>query len=71
VFTNGRYGTFKRDLAEVVAGALAPVRERTAKYLAGLGTLDAVLPGGAGRARVIAGRSWPQVRGRSGFGGVV
>jgi len=39
-------------------------------YLVGRGTLDVVLPGGAGRARVIAGRSWPQVCGRSGFGGV-
>jgi len=38
--------------------------------LAGLGTLDAVLPGGAWRARVIGGEIMAQVRGRSGFGRV-
>jgi hypothetical protein len=63
------YGTFRRDLADVVAGAFAPVRGRTAKYLASFDTLDAVLPGGAWRARVIGGEIMAQVRGRSGFGG--
>ena len=50
--------------------AFAPVRERTARYLAGFDTLDAVLPGGAWWARVIGGEIMAQVRGRSGFGGV-
>src|SRR5262249_61902378 len=34
------YGAFKKDLAEVVTGALAPIRERTEKLLADEPALD-------------------------------
>ncbi|HEY5015262.1 MAG TPA: tryptophan--tRNA ligase, partial [Streptosporangiaceae bacterium] len=37
------YGTFKKDLAQVVVDALAPVRERTEKLLANEAELDALL----------------------------
>ena len=39
-------GTFKKDLAEVVVEALAPVRERTEKFLADEAELDGLLAAG-------------------------
>jgi tryptophanyl-tRNA synthetase len=61
------YGTFKKDLAEVVVGALAPVRERTEKLLANETELDALLAAGAGRARVLARRTMSAVMDKIGF----
>jgi tryptophanyl-tRNA synthetase len=61
------YGTFKKDLAEVVVGALAPVRERTEKLLANETELDALLAAGAGRARVLARRTMTAVTDKIGF----
>jgi tryptophanyl-tRNA synthetase len=61
------YGTFKKDLAEVVVDAFAPIRERTAKYLADLDVLDAVLLDGARRARILARQTMSEVRDRCGF----
>ena len=48
------YGAFKKDLAEVVVGALAPIRERTEKLLADEAGLDRLLAHGAARARPVA-----------------
>jgi len=48
------YGDLKKDLADVVVGALAPLRERVLGYLDSPGTLDDILADGAERARAIA-----------------
>jgi tryptophanyl-tRNA synthetase len=61
------YGTFKKDLAEVVVGALAPVRERTEKLLADEAELDRMLADGAARARRVATATMATVRDRVGF----
>jgi tryptophanyl-tRNA synthetase len=61
------YGAFKKDLAEVVVDALAPVRERTEKLLANEAELDALLAGCAARARELAQATMPAVRDRVGF----
>ncbi|MGH3067744.1 MAG: tryptophan--tRNA ligase, partial [Streptosporangiaceae bacterium] len=61
------YGTFKKDLAEVVAGALAPIRERTEKMLADEGELDRLLAHGAARARPLAQETMAMVKDRVGF----
>jgi tryptophanyl-tRNA synthetase len=66
-YAGAGYGTFKKDLAQVVVDALAPVRERTEKLLANEAELDALLAVGAARAREIAGATMTTVRDRVGF----
>jgi tryptophanyl-tRNA synthetase len=66
-YAGAGYGTFKKDLAEVIVGALAPIRERTEKMLADEGALDRLLAAGAARAREIASRTMGVVRERVGF----
>jgi tryptophanyl-tRNA synthetase len=66
-YTGSGYGTFKKDLAEVVVGALAPIRERTEKMLADEAELDRLLAEGAARARAVASETMRQVRDRVGF----
>jgi tryptophanyl-tRNA synthetase len=61
------YGTFKKELAEVVVDALAPIRERTEKMLADEAELDRLLAEGAARARAVASETMRQVRDRVGF----
>ena len=61
------YGTFKKDLAEVVVEALAPVRERTGKLFADEGELDRLLAHGAGRAGPVARETMAMVMDRVGF----
>jgi tryptophanyl-tRNA synthetase len=61
------YGAFKKDLAEVVIDALAPIRERTEKLLADEAELDRLLADGADRAREVASRTMALVRDRVGF----
>ncbi len=61
------YGTFKKELAEVVVDAFAPVRERTEKLLANETELDRMLAAGAGRARELASATMVRVRDRIGF----
>ncbi len=61
------YGAFKKDLAEVVTGALAPIRERAAKLIADEPALDAMLAHGAAKARPIARATMEQVSERIGF----
>ncbi|HEX3957312.1 MAG TPA: tryptophan--tRNA ligase [Trebonia sp.] len=61
------YGTFKRDLGDVVVAAFAPIRERTEKMLADDGELDRLLAHGAARARQVAGDTMAVVRDRIGF----
>ena len=66
-YGDGGYGGFKKDLGELVADTFAPIRERTAKYLADPDGLDALLAEGALRARKIAGQTMVAVRDRCGF----
>jgi tryptophanyl-tRNA synthetase len=61
------YGAFKKDLAEVVVDAFAPIRERTEKMLADEAGLDRMLARGAARARAIARQTMSTVRDRIGF----
>jgi tryptophanyl-tRNA synthetase len=66
-YAGAGYGTFKKDLAEVVVGALAPIRERTEKLLADEAGLDRLLAHGAARARPVARQTMTQVSDRIGF----
>jgi tryptophanyl-tRNA synthetase len=66
-YGDGGYGGFKKDLGELVVDTFAPIRERTAKYLADPDGLDAQLAEGARRARRIAGQTMVAVRDRCGF----
>ena len=66
-YAGSGYGTFKKDLAEVVVSAFAPIRERTEKLLANEAELDGLLAAGASRARAIATATMDRVRDRVGF----
>jgi tryptophanyl-tRNA synthetase len=66
-YAGAGYGTFKKDLAEVVVDALAPIRERTEKLLADEDGLDRLLAAGAAKAHVIAAATMARVRDRVGF----
>jgi tryptophanyl-tRNA synthetase len=61
------YGAFKKELAEVVVDALAPIRERTEKLLADEAELDRMLAAGAAKAHAIAVATMARVRDRIGF----
>jgi tryptophanyl-tRNA synthetase len=66
-YAGAGYGAFKKDLAEVVVGGLAPIRERTEKLLADEAGLDRLLARGAARARVVARQTMAEVSERVGF----
>ncbi len=66
-YAGAGYGAFKKDLAEVVVGALGPIRERTEKLLADEGGLDRLLAHGAARARPVARETMREVSDRVGF----
>jgi tryptophanyl-tRNA synthetase len=66
-YAGSGYGAFKKDLADVVVGALAPVRERTEEILADEAELDRMLADGASRAREVATATMALVRDRVGF----
>jgi tryptophanyl-tRNA synthetase len=66
-YAGAGYGTFKKDLAEVVTGALAPIRERAEKLLADEAALDRMLAHGAAKARPVARQTMAAVRVRVGF----
>jgi len=66
-YAGAGYGAFKKDVAEVVTGALAPIRERTEKLLADEATLDKLLAHGAERARPVARQTMARVTDRVGF----
>jgi tryptophanyl-tRNA synthetase len=61
------YGTFKRELADLVVDTFAPVRERTEKMLADEAELDRLLAEGARRASQVARATMTMVRDRVGF----
>jgi tryptophanyl-tRNA synthetase len=66
-YAGSGYGTLKKDLAEVVVDAFAPIRERTEKLLASEAELDRMLADGAGRARRLAVATMSRVREHVGF----
>ncbi len=66
-YAGSGYGAFKKDLADVVVDALAPIRERTEKMLADEAELDRLLADGAARARDVASVTMARVRDRVGF----
>jgi tryptophanyl-tRNA synthetase len=66
-YAGSGYGTFKKDLAEVVVDAFAPIRERTEKLLADEPELDRLLAAGAIKAQPIASATMARVRDRVGF----
>jgi len=66
-YAGAGYGALKKNLAEVVVGAFAPVRERTEKMLADEAHLDRLLTHGAARARQVAGPTMDAVKDRVGF----
>jgi tryptophanyl-tRNA synthetase len=61
------YGDLKGDLADVVAAALTPFRDRTLAYLDDPKALDDVLADGADKARVVASGTLAEVYDRVGF----
>ncbi|HVL82890.1 MAG TPA: tryptophan--tRNA ligase [Pseudonocardia sp.] len=61
------YGDLKKDLAEVVAGFVAPVQQRVREYLDDPAELDRVLARGATRAGEVAGSTLADVHARIGF----
>jgi len=66
-YAGAGYGTFKKDLAEVVVSVLAPIRERTEKLLADEAELDRMLAVGAAKAHVVAAATMARVRAKIGF----
>ena len=66
-YGSGGYGTFKKDLAEVMVETFAPIRERTGQVLADEAALDKILAGGAARAGRAARETMSVVRDRIGF----
>src|SRR5262249_48750291 len=66
-YAGAGYGAFKKDLAGVVVGALAPIRERTEKMLADEAALDRLLAQGAARAGALARPTMAAVSDRGGF----
>ncbi|HSR83712.1 MAG TPA: tryptophan--tRNA ligase [Streptosporangiaceae bacterium] len=66
-FAGAGYGAFKKELADVVVDALAPIRERTEKLLADEAELDRMLAVGAAKAHVIAAGTMARVRDSVGF----
>jgi tryptophanyl-tRNA synthetase len=66
-YAGSGYGALKKDLADVVVDAFAPIRERTEKLLANETELDRMLADGAARARRIATATMARVRDRIGF----
>ncbi|MEI4277184.1 tryptophan--tRNA ligase [Klenkia terrae] len=66
-FAGRGYGDLKKELAEVVVEALAPVQARTAELLADTAELELVLAAGAARAREVAAPTLAAVYDRIGF----
>ena len=66
-YTGVGYGNFKKELAEVVVDAFAPIRERTEELLADDAQLDKLLAAGAARAHELAAPTMTRVRDRIGF----
>jgi tryptophanyl-tRNA synthetase len=66
-FAGSGYGDLKKELAEVVTDALAPIQARTAELLEDSAELERVLAAGAARAREVAAPTLAAVYDRVGF----
>ena len=66
-FAGRGYGDLKKELAEVVTDALAPVQQRTAELMADTAELERVLSEGAARARSVASVTLATAYDRVGF----
>ncbi|MET0763420.1 MAG: tryptophan--tRNA ligase [Blastococcus sp.] len=66
-FAGRGYGDLKKELAEVVTEAFAPIRQRTSEVLADPAELGRVLADGAERARSVAAPTLATVYDRIGF----
>ncbi|HXW47692.1 MAG TPA: tryptophan--tRNA ligase [Streptosporangiaceae bacterium] len=66
-YAGAGYGTFKKELAEVVVEAFTPLRERTEELLADETELDKLLAAGAARASEQAVVTLGRVRDKIGF----
>jgi tryptophanyl-tRNA synthetase len=66
-FAGRGYGDLKKELAEVVADFVTPVRRRTLELLDDPAELERVLAAGAARARQVAARTVADVYDRVGF----
>ncbi|MGY1857077.1 tryptophan--tRNA ligase [Modestobacter sp. SYSU DS0290] len=66
-FAGRGYGDLKKELADVVTEAFAPVQQRTAELLADTAELERVLAAGAARAREVAAPTLATVYERVGF----
>jgi tryptophanyl-tRNA synthetase len=66
-FAGRGYGDLKKELAEVVTDALAPIQARTAELLADTAELERLLAAGAARAREVAAQTLAAVYDRVGF----
>ena len=67
-FADSGYGAFKAAVAEAVTAYLAPARERYEQLRVDEAALEAVLAGGAAKARAIASRTLSDVRDAMGVG---
>jgi tryptophanyl-tRNA synthetase len=66
-FAGRGYGDLKKELAEVVTDALAPIQQRTAELLGDTAELERVLAAGAVQAREVAAPTLAAVYDRVGF----
>jgi tryptophanyl-tRNA synthetase len=66
-FAGRGYGDLKKELAEVVTDALAPVQQRTGELMADTAELERLLADGAARAREVASVTLATVYDRVGF----
>jgi tryptophanyl-tRNA synthetase len=66
-FAGRGYGDLKKEVAEVVTDALAPIQERTAELLDDPAELQRILAAGAVRARAVAAPTLAAVYDRVGF----
>ena len=66
-FAGSGYGDLKKDVAEVVTDALAPIRTRTQELLDDPAELERVLASGAARAREVASRTVADAYDKVGF----
>jgi tryptophanyl-tRNA synthetase len=66
-FAGRGYGDLKKELAEVVTDALAPVQQRTAELMSDTSELERVLADGAARAREVAAVTLAAAYDRVGF----
>lgn len=68
-FIGKGYGAFKSELGDIVVAAIEPIQQRLAALEAEPETIEAVLQGGAGKARAYAAGTMERVRDRVGLGG--